>query len=99
MLRPALTGWFAHRRPFQFEPGAIDSRDDSFRFLNGTTQIPALYACQPGLRILNSVPAEAVRSKSIRMTTRLLESARSRGWRAHTPENPPARRGPLYVAF
>jgi kynureninase len=97
MLRPALTGWFAHRRPFQFEPGAIDSRDDSFRFLNGTTQIPALYACQPGLRILNSVPAEAVRSKSIRMTTRLLESARSRGWRVNTAENPAERGGTVSV--
>jgi kynureninase len=97
MLRPALTGWFAHRRPFEFQPGAIDSRDDSFRFLNGTTQIPALYACQPGLRILNSVPAEAVRSKSIRMTTRLLESARSRGWRVNTAENPAERGGTVSV--
>jgi len=27
-LRPALTGWIAHRRPFGFESGAIDSRED-----------------------------------------------------------------------
>src|SRR5262249_11215581 len=33
-LRPALTGWLAHRRPFAFEAGAIDARDDSYRFLN-----------------------------------------------------------------
>ena len=96
-LKPALTGWFAHRRPFQFEPGAIDSRDDSFRFLNGTTQIPALYACQPGLRILNSVSLEAIRAKSIRMTTRLLEGVHGRGWRVNTAENPAERGGTVSV--
>src|ERR1700745_745050 len=35
-LRPSFTGWLAHRRPFQFESGAIDPRQDSYRFLNGT---------------------------------------------------------------
>src|ERR1700751_3727523 len=29
-LRPAVTGWIAHRRPFGFESGAIDARDDLF---------------------------------------------------------------------
>src|SRR5690349_21985514 len=41
-LRPALTGWMAHRNPFAFETGAIDPRDDSYRYLNGTPHIPAL---------------------------------------------------------
>jgi kynureninase len=27
-LKPALTGWIAHQRPFGFETGAIDSRED-----------------------------------------------------------------------
>jgi len=35
-LKPALTGWIAHQRPFAFETGAIDRREDSFRYLNGT---------------------------------------------------------------
>ena len=86
-LLPALTGWFAHRRPFQFEVGAIDAREDSFRFLNGTTHVPALYACQPGLEILNQVGVQAIRAKSIGMTTRLLEGVRERGWRVNTAEN------------
>ena len=96
-LRPALTGWFAHRRPFQFEPGAIDPRDDSFRFLNGTTHVPALYACQPGLEILNKVGVQAIREKSVRMTTRLLEGVRARGWRVNSAENPAERGGTVSV--
>ena len=96
-LRPALTGWMAHRNPFAFETGAIDPRDDSFRYLNGTPHIPALYACQPGLEILNEIGIAAIREKSMRMTARLIEAARSRGWRVNTPENPAERAGTVSV--
>src|SRR5260370_877294 len=88
-LRPALTGWIAHRRPFAFETGAIDPRDDSFRYLNGTPHIPALYACQPGLEIVNKTGIGAIPEKSILMTTRLIETARSPSCPSHPPENQP----------
>jgi kynureninase len=96
-LRPSLTGWIAHQRPFAFETGAIDPREDSFRYLNGTPHIPALYACRPGLDILNKVGIAAIREKSIRMTTRLIEGAKSRGWRVNTPENPVERAGTVSI--
>jgi kynureninase len=96
-LRPALTGWIAHRRPFAFEAGAIDARQDSFRYLNGTPHIPALYACQPGLDILIAVGIEAIRAKSLRMTARLFDGAKSRGWRVNTPENPKERAGTVSI--
>jgi kynureninase len=96
-LQPALTGWLAHRRPFAFETGSIDSREDSFRYLNGTPHIPALYACQPGLEILNQAGIAAIRAKSLTMTTRLLQGAQSRGWRVNTPENPAERAGTVSI--
>jgi kynureninase len=96
-LRPSLTGWIAHRRPFAFETGAIDAREDSFRYLNGTPHIPALYACRPGLDIVNEVGIAAIREKSIRMTTRLIEGAKSRGWRVNTPEHPAERGGTVSI--
>jgi kynureninase len=96
-LKPALTGWIAHRRPFAFETGSIDSRDDSFRYLNGTPHIPALYACQPGLDIVNKAGIAAIRSKSVAMTTRLLEGAQSRGWRVNTPDHPAERAGTVSI--
>ena len=96
-LSPSLTGWTAHRRPFAFEPGAIDQREDSFRFLNGTPHIPALFACQPGLDILNKVGVRAIRKKSVEMTTRLLAGAKARGWRVNTPENCEERAGTVSV--
>jgi kynureninase len=96
-LQPALTGWLAHRRPFAFETGSIDSREDSFRYLNGTPHIPALYACQPGLEILNKVGIDTIRAKSVAMTTRLLEGAQSHGWRVNTPENSAERAGTVSI--
>jgi len=96
-LSPAITGWIAHRRPFGFEPGAIDSRDDSFRYLNGTPHVPALYACQPGLEILNAAGIGAIREKSMRLTARLFAAAKSRGWRVNTSENPAERAGTVSV--
>jgi kynureninase len=92
-LRPALIGWQAHRRPFAFETGPVDAREDSWRFLNGTPHIPALYACQPGLDIVNEVGLDAIRAKSTRLTARIMAGASTRGWRIHTPEHPAERGG------
>lgn len=96
-LRPALTGWLAHRRPFEFEIGAVERRDDAFRYLNGTPHIPALYACQPGLEIVHAAGVERIRAKSMQQTARLIEGARSNGWRVNTPSDPAGRAGTVSI--
>jgi kynureninase len=96
-LQPAIAGWIAHRRPFAFETGAIDAREDSFRYLNGTPHIPALYACQPGVDILNKAGINAIREKSMRLTARLFEGAKAHDWCVNTPENPAERAGTVSV--
>lgn len=90
-LAPRLTGWMASRRPFAFEP-KLDRREDAWRFLHGTPNIPALYAARPGLRIVKEVGIEAIRAKSVRQTSRLLDLARERGFPTTSPPDP-ARRG------
>ncbi len=96
-LKPALTGWFAHRRPFEFEVGPIDSREDSFRFLNGTSHVPALYACQPGLDIIGRAGIDNIRAKSKKQTERIINGARKRGWRVNSPQNPDERGGTVSI--
>jgi kynureninase len=91
-LEPKLTGWMAHPHPFDFEVGPIHYREDGFRFLNGTPPIPALYAVEPGCRIISEVGVERIREKSLRQTSRLMELALERGYGVHTPKEP-ARRG------
>ena len=39
----------------------------------------------------------AVREKSMRLTARLMDGARARGWRANTPENPAERAGTVSI--
>jgi kynureninase len=78
-LRPAITGWMAHRHPFEFEPGPIDLADDAFRFLNGTPNIPALYSARSGYEIVNGIGVGAIREKSLRLTQRLIELADEAG--------------------
>jgi len=96
-LSPSLTGWLAHRRPFEFELGPVDARDDSFRFLNGTPHIPALYACQPGLEILAQAGIQRIREKSMRQTERLIAGVLARGWNIRTPRSPFERGGTVSV--
>ena len=81
----------AHQQPFAFEP-ELERRDDAWRLLHGTPSIPALYAAQPGLEIINEVGIDAIRAKSLRQTDRLLELADQEGYRCTTPRDP-ARRG------
>ncbi len=90
-LAPALTGWQAHARPFAFEP-EMEYAEGAFRWLNGTPVIPALYAAMEGPRIVRRAGIEAIRAKSIRQTSRLVELADERRYRVNAPRDP-ARRG------
>jgi kynureninase len=91
-LEPRLTGWQAHKRPFAFEPGPIDARNDAWRFLTGTPNVAALAAAPAGLKILVEAGLEAIRAKSTRQTLRLVELADREGWSVTAPRDP-ARRG------
>jgi kynureninase len=96
-LSPSFTGWLAHQHPFNFEVGEIEAREDSYRFLNGTPHIPALYACQPGLDIIAKVGVQKIREKSVRQTERLIAGALRRGWRANSPRDASERGGTVSV--
>ena len=96
-LEPRFTGWMAHKRPFAFETGAIDYADDSFRFLNGTPAIPALYAARSGYEILAEIGVNRIREKSLRQTARLIELAEDAGYRINSPRNPGDRGGTVVI--
>ncbi len=91
-LRPALTGWQAHARPFAFED-SMDYTTGAFRWLNGTPVIPALYAAAEGPKILRRVGVAAIREKSLRLTTRLIELADERDFKVNAPRDASQRGG------
>jgi kynureninase len=96
-LEPALTGWQAHAEPFAFEPGAMRWADGPWRFLTGTPNIPALYACRPGYRIVSGVGIEKIRARSLALTGRLMDAAEDAGFEVRTPREPDRRGGTVSI--
>lgn len=92
-LKPAATGWMAHRDPFSFDPGPIDYADDAFRFLNGTPNVPAMYSARSGYEIINRIGVENIRAKSVRQTQLLIELADEAGFPVRTCRDPQSRGG------
>jgi kynureninase len=96
-LDPAATGWMAHESPFGFEGGPIRYTGDIYRFLNGTPNIPAMYAARSGYEIVGEIGVPAIREKSMRQTTRLIELAQEAGFRVNTCRNPQQRGGVVVI--
>ena len=95
-LSPSLTGWQAHARPFGFE-AEMEFATDSFRWLGGTPVILALYAAAEGPKILRRAGVKAIREKSVRQTTRLIELADARDYAVRAPRDPERRGGTVAV--
>ena len=91
-LKPRATGWAAHRNPFAFST-EHDYADSAYRFLNGTPNIPAMYAAQSGYEIVHEAGVENIRAKSQRQTARLIGLAEEAGFRINSPKNPEQRGG------
>ncbi len=96
-FEPAVTGWAAHARPFDFETGPIDYADGIRRWMHGTPAIAPLYQCQPGYEMIHRIGVEAIRAKSIRQTSRMIEKAREKGLRVNSPLDPDRRGGSVIV--
>jgi kynureninase len=96
-LRPTFTGWAAHRDPFAFSIDGQDYRDDGARFLNGTPNVPALYAGREGIRIVHEIGVDAIRGKSMRQTALLVARAAQLGLAVKAPLVPAERGGTVAV--
>ncbi len=96
-LEPTITGWIAHETPFLFEVGPQCYTRTSYRFTNGTPNIPALYTAWPGVKIVREVGVEKIRAKSKRQVARLIGLADEHGWRVNTPRDPERRGGTVSI--
>jgi kynureninase len=96
-LEPQLTGWLAHKHPFAFETGPTEYADDIYRFLNGSPNIPGIYAAMSGYEIVNEVGVDRIRAKSIRQTSRLIELAEEAGFKVNCPKSAASRGGTVVI--
>jgi len=92
-FEPMVTGWFAHREPFAFEPPPIDYATDQLRWATGTPTIPGYVVAKPGHDIIREIGVTTIRAHNVALTTKLTEAALERGWRVNTPHNAAERTG------
>ena len=92
-FRPMVTGWFAHREPFAFEPPPIDYATGQLRWATGTPTIPGYLVAKAGHDIIREIGVPAIRAHNVRLTTRLTEAALERGWTVSTPHDASRRTG------
>ncbi len=76
---PMITGWFAHRDPFAFDPPSIDYAKDQFRWATGTPTIPGYLVARAGHDLIRELGVPSIREHNVRLTTRLTEAALERG--------------------
>jgi kynureninase len=84
--------------PSAFRPGPIHLRSEpAWRFLTGTPNIPALYSCRAGYRIVAGVGQKKIRERSLALTQHLMELATEAGFELRTPRNPEQRGGTVSI--
>ena len=96
-LEPKLTGWMAHPEPFDFAPPPMPYTEGAYRFMNGTPNVPGLYAGRRGPAIVAEAGIDAIRRKSMRQTARLVDAAQAEGWNVTAPLDPARRGGTVAV--
>lgn len=96
-LQPRLTGWIAHARPFDFVHGPMEYDASVRRFAQGTPNIPGIYSCLPGLKIIEDIGVHPIAEESRRRTERVVAFAQERGWALHSPIDVARRGGSVMI--
>jgi len=96
-LEPRLTGWIAHAAPFAFSHDGMRYAPAVRRFAQGTPNIPGLYSCLAGLRIIEEIGLPAIARESRRRTDWMIEFALERGWQLSSPRDASERGGSVMV--
>lgn len=96
-LAPANVGWAGHASPFAFETGPIKYAAGIERFQSGTPNVPSIYSARAGYKIVGKIGVPAIREKSLRLTRKLMDSAKRRGWKLNTPEDDRERGGSVVI--
>ena len=98
-LRPALTGWMAHERPFAFEPSPIVYAESMYRFGHGTPTIPGYVVAAPGHEMIRTIGVAQIREHNIRLTEKIVAMSLERGLVVKTPLEPERRTGWIGIDF
>ena len=95
---PELTGWFGRVDPFAFDPELVDYPTTARRFEAGTPAVPAVYAANAGLEILERVDQAQGYDHVSRLSDQLAAGLSDLGIRMIRPADPECR-GPQVAIY
>lgn len=98
-LQPRVVGWFSHKRPFDFDMSGLDFAGGAWRYAGGTPSPAALYAGISGIEIIKQVGADAVRRRSIELTSQAVTQALEADLQLNSPQAANERGGHVTVNF
>ena len=87
-LEPAVTGWFGRADPFAFDVRGLDWAPTAARFDAGTPPVINAYISRAGMAVINEIGADAIVAWTQRLTRRLIEGGRARGFQLHGIDDP-----------
>jgi len=87
-LSPTVTGWFANRDQFDFNPNEIVFRDDAARFESGTPPMASIFAGAEGLRFVNDIGPQAIRERTKAIAGSLVDRLKEEGFKLWAPDDP-----------
>ncbi len=92
-LVPRVTGWFADRDQFRFDPTRLALHDDARRFETGTPALLPVAAQLGGLDVIEAAGVHAIRAVTSALAEDLIEQARERGLHPKVADRPLRRTG------
>ena len=98
-FRPAVTGWMAHAKPFDFEAAPMRYAPSMYRFGTGTPTIPGYVVAQAGHDLIRQVGIPEIRAHNIRLTEKIAQMALERKLTVNTPLAPEQRTGWIGIDF
>lgn len=92
-LEPAYPGWIGHR-DLKGSTATFEPASGAHRFQQGSPGLAPIYTARGGLRFVLELGVDALRARSVELTTRLLDGLSSTGVPVTTPRES-ERRGPM----
>ena len=98
-LRPDITGWMAHRDPFEFAPPPMEHSEGPWRYMGGTPSVPAYYVAREAYRNFTEIGIPRIRAHNLALSQIVIDRADAAGLTVHSPREAAHRTGFVAVDF
>ncbi len=87
-LRPTTIGWLSMKNAFDFGRYQFEYQDSAARYESGSFNLPGIFALGAAIDLALEVGIENISKRLLRLTDRLAEGVRSKGYRVVSSRRP-----------